>query len=135
MAKWLKEELNKITDTDDLHISPFREDRVTYGTPTWIWAVVVGDALYVRAYNGLKSRWYQSAVKQKAGRIIAAGMTKEVTFETVEGSLNDLIDDAYRSKYNGSPYLSSMISSRARSATIKVMPGDVNICLEGSSDK
>jgi hypothetical protein len=34
----------------------------------------------VRGYNGQNSRWYQAAVRQKAGRIIAAGMTKEVTF-------------------------------------------------------
>jgi hypothetical protein len=39
----------------------------------------VDDALYVRGYNGQKSRWYQAAVRQKAGRIIAAGLTKEVT--------------------------------------------------------
>jgi hypothetical protein len=44
---------------------------------------VVDDALYVRGYNGQKSRWYQAAVRQKAGRIIAAGMTKEVTFEAI----------------------------------------------------
>ncbi|MBV8810395.1 MAG: DUF2255 family protein [Acidobacteriaceae bacterium] len=32
-------------------------------------------------------------------------MTKEVTFEPVnDGPLNDLIDDAYRTKYNSSPY-------------------------------
>jgi hypothetical protein len=31
-------------------------------------------------------------------------------------------DDAYRAKYRGSPYLSSMIGARARSATIKVIP-------------
>jgi len=48
MDTWLKEELLKIAEADDLHISPFREDGVTYGTPTWIWSVVVGDALYVR---------------------------------------------------------------------------------------
>lgn len=39
--------------SDDLHISPFREDGKTYGTPTWIWSVVVDGGLYVRAYNGL----------------------------------------------------------------------------------
>src|ERR1700716_559132 len=82
---WPKEELRKIAETDDLHIAPFREDRKTYGTPTWIWSVVVDDALYVRGYNGQKSRWYQGAVQRKAGRIIAAGMTKEVAFEPVDG--------------------------------------------------
>ncbi|MED4228432.1 DUF2255 family protein [Neobacillus cucumis] len=122
MATWLKDELFKIAEADDLHISPFREDGVTYGTPTWIWSVVVDDALYVRAYFGQNSRWYQAAVKQKAGRITVAGMTKEVNFETVDGTINDLIDNAYRKKYNSSPYLGSMISNRARSATVKVMP-------------
>jgi len=76
----------------------------------------------VRAYNGQKSRWYQAALRQKAGRIIAAGMTKEVIFEPVDGPTNDRIDDAYRAKYHGSPYLNPMIGKRARAATVKVMP-------------
>jgi hypothetical protein len=122
MSKWHKDELLKIAETDDLHISPFRKDRVTYGTPTWIWSVAVNDALYVRAYNGRKSRWYQAALRQKTGRITAAGMTKEVTFEPVNGPINDRIDNAYREKYRGSPYLNPMIGERARSATVKVMP-------------
>jgi hypothetical protein len=65
MSTWPTDELCKIAETDDLHISPFREDGKTYGTPTWIWSVVVDDALYVRGYNGQKSRWYQAAVRQK----------------------------------------------------------------------
>jgi hypothetical protein len=126
MSTWSKDELRRIAETDDLHISPFREDGVTHGTPTWIWSVAVNDALYVRAYNGQKSRWYQAAMRQKAGRITAAGMTKEVTFEPVEGPINDSIDDAYRAKYRGSPYLNPMIGSRARFATVKVMPRETN---------
>jgi hypothetical protein len=62
---------------------------VTYGTPTWIWCVAVDGELYARAYNGPKSRWYQAAVRQGAGRIIAAGMTKEVTLQPVDGSINE----------------------------------------------
>jgi hypothetical protein len=129
MTAWPKDELYKIAAADDLHISPFREDGKTYGTPTWIWSVAVDDALYVRAYNGHNSRWYQAALRQKAGRITAAGTTKEVTFEPVGGSVNgpvnDRIDEAYRAKYKGSPYLKPMIGSRARSATIKVMPREI----------
>ena len=127
MATWPKDELRKIAEADDLHISPFREDGRTYGTPTWIWSVVVDDALYVRGYNGQNSRWYQAALRQKAGRITAAGMTKEVTFEPVDGAMNDRIDDAYRAKYHGSPYLSPMIGARARSATVKVTPRGTNV--------
>ena len=122
MTPWPEDELRNIAEADDLHISPFREDGETYGIPTWIWSVAVGDALYVRGYNGQDSRWYQAALRQKAGRIVAAGMTKEVTFEPVDGPINNLIDDAYRAKYHGSPYLAPMIAARARSATIKVMP-------------
>jgi len=124
MAEWKKDELRRIAEADDLHISPFREDGKTYGTPTWIWSVAVGDALYVRGYNGTKSTWYQAALRQKAGRITAAGMTKEVAFEPVNGSVNDSVDDAYRAKYGASPYLKPMISARARAATVRIMPLD-----------
>ncbi|MGC4049763.1 MAG: DUF2255 family protein [Paludibaculum sp.] len=115
-------ELEKIRSADDLHISPFREDGSTYGTPTWIWSVVVEDELFVRAYNGRSSRWYAAALRQRAGRITTAGMTKDVSFEPVEGDIQSRIDDAYRAKYHGSPYLSAMISARAKSATVKVTP-------------
>ncbi len=122
MSSWTKNELQKIADSDDLHISPFREDGVTYGTLTWIWSVVVADGLYVRAYNGTASRWYKAAMQQKHGRITAAGITKDVTFEAEDGAINDRIDEAYRAKYKTSPYLQPMIGKRARSATVKITP-------------
>jgi len=115
-----QEEIVQIAQKDDFHIAPYREDGETYGTPTWIWSVSVNDQLYVRAYYGTKSRWYQAAIKQKAGKIEAAGMVKKVQFEAVSGSINDKIDDAYREKYSSSPYLQSMISDRAKAATIRV---------------
>ncbi len=122
MSTWPKDELRKIAVADDLHISPFRDDGKTYGTPTWIWSVVLDDALYVRAYNGQNSSWYKAGMQQKAGRITTAGMTTEVTFEPVDGNINDRINDAYWAKYKGSPYLKPMIGARARSATVKVIP-------------
>lgn len=92
---WSSIELNDIVEADDLHISPLRTDGKTMGTPTWIWCVEVAGALYVRAYNGVDSRWYQSALKHKAGQIIAAGETRDVIFEKVRGDIIDKIDDAY----------------------------------------
>ncbi len=115
-----KEEIVQIAQKDDFHIAPFREDGVTYGTPTWIWSVAVDGNLYVRAYNGTNSRWYRSAMSQRAGKIEAAGLVKKVSFEAVNGSINEKIDDAYRKKYSNSPYLQSMISERAKAATVRV---------------
>ena len=119
---WKPEDLRRIAEGDDLHIAPFREDGVTAGTPTWIWSVAVEGDLYVRGYNGQKSRWYQAAVKQKAGRINAAGANRDVTFEAVAGSINDRIDAAYREKYSESPYRAPMIGVGARAATVRILP-------------
>lgn len=120
--KWDQAEVGAIVKADDLHISVFREDMVSYGTPTFIWCVEVAGDLYVRAYNGVQSRWYQAALKQKAGRIIAAGKTLDVSFEPIDGALNDRIDDAYRAKYSTSSYLAPMISERSRAATVRILP-------------
>jgi hypothetical protein len=120
--KFTAEELQKIDKANDLHVSPFRADGVTYGTPTWIWSVVVDGEIYVRAYYGQKSKWYQSALEQKAGRIVAAGMTKEVTYEPVRGDFNEQVDEAYRKKYAGESYLASMTRGRAKKATMKISP-------------
>ena len=122
MNEWSAEKIRKLAETDDLHIAPFRSDGRTYGTLTWIWSVVVDGQLYVRAYRGKASSWFQAAREQKAGRITAAGMTLEVGFEVVEGPINDLIDQAYRAKYKSSPYLKPMIAEPARSATVRVSP-------------
>jgi hypothetical protein len=126
MPAWPMEELRRIAEADDLHVAPFCEDRVTYNAPTWTLSVAVDEALYARCFNGQRSTWYQAAVRQQAGRIIAAGRLKEVTFAPVDGptnvAINERIDDAYRAKYRGSPYLNAMIGKRARAATVKIMP-------------
>ena len=122
MNTWHTDDLCEISEGDDLHIAPLREDGVTYGTPTWIWSVAVDGELYVRAYNGTASRWYKAALRQKAGRITAAGLTMKVTFLQARDELGSRIDEAYKMKYGNSPYLASMISERARSATIAIRP-------------
>ncbi len=58
MRTWSKDELRRIAEADDLHISPFREDRLTYGTPTWIWSVAVAKyhgSPYLRPVIGARA--------------------------------------------------------------------------------
>jgi hypothetical protein len=124
VVDWTSDDLQKIAASDDLHIAPFRDDGTTYGTLTWIWSVVVDGHLYVRAYHGQKSRWHQAAVRQKAGQITAAGMTKSASFAPNDAPINDQIDAAYRTKYAASPYLAAMVSARACAATIEISPSN-----------
>lgn len=120
-AAWPAGDVRRIDEADDLKIAPFRDDGVTPGTPTRIWCVTVNGELYVRAYNGRRSRWYQSAMRQQAGQVIAAGSIWNVAFEPVDGAINAEIDDAYRAKYKDSRYLQPMIGADARAATVKVI--------------
>ncbi|NUU06179.1 DUF2255 family protein [Leifsonia sp. C5G2] len=123
MTAWTTDERHAIGSTDDFYIAPFRADGATLGTPTWIWSVVVDDNVYVRAYNGTASRWYQSARAQRAGRITAGGIEKDVTFTPVDDpELNDRIDAAYEAKYGTSPYYPPMVTAKTRAATVRVDP-------------
>ncbi len=124
MNTWPDDELRQIVEADDLHVAPLREDGETHGTPTWIWCVAVDGGLYARAYSGTGSTWFRAAMREGAGRIVAAGEAREVAFVPVASgdARNDRIDDAYREKYAGSPYLGAMISERARRATVRIVP-------------
>ena len=60
MSNWTRAELARIATADDLHISPFREDAVTLGTPTWIWSVVVDDGLYENINSTPVTSWIRN---------------------------------------------------------------------------
>ncbi|WP_415853686.1 DUF2255 family protein [Sinomonas sp. G460-2] len=122
MTEWDTNTLARIAATDDLHIAPFREDGTTYGTPTWIWSVVVDESLYVRPWNGANSRWYKAAMNQGAGRITTAGGTYDVRFHAANPAVNDDVDAAYRAKYANSEYLPPMLAARPRAATVRITP-------------
>ncbi|WP_143462988.1 DUF2255 family protein [Levilactobacillus enshiensis] len=123
IAHWQAQQLTNFSAADDFRVSPFYDDGKTYGTPTWIWSVVVDGHLYIRAWNGLSSRWHRSAVQQRAGRMYLAGANYEVSFVDVDSAdLNNQIDQAYQKKYANSLYLDSMIQQRARVSTLEVVP-------------
>lgn len=122
MSTWNEDELRRIAQTDDLRVAPFRDDGVTYGTLTWIWSVVVGGNLYARAYNGTASSWYKAALRQRGGRMTAAGMEWNVTFARADDAVAAQIDEAYKAKYGSSPYLGPMIGNKARTATVVILP-------------
>jgi hypothetical protein len=106
MGAWPTDTITEIGSTDDLHIAPYRADGKTTGTLTWIWSVVVDSRLFVRA-----------------GMITAAGVEQQVEFAPIDDpDLNDRIDQAYRHKYAGSPYLPPMVAADPRAATVEITP-------------
>lgn len=119
---WNNEQLTYFNDHDDFHIAPFRSNGVA-GTPTWIWSVVVDGRLFVRAYNGANSSWYQSAMAQHEGNIVVNDRRLEVTFKSESDvSILDKIDEAYHVKYDPSPYVAPMLLEKTRDATVEVLP-------------
>jgi len=122
MSQWTKTQLATFATADDMHVSPFYDDGKTLGTPTWIWSVVVGDDLYVRAWNGQQSRWYQSAKKERAGQITLSGQRFDVSYNPVvtDAQLTAAISRAYEKKYAGSPYLPPMLAAGPVSATVRI---------------
>jgi hypothetical protein len=122
MSQWSTDQLTKIADTADLYVSPFREDGTTFGTPTQTWALVVDGRVYVRAANGQKSRWYQAAISQKAGRVRVAGTFYDVTFADAGTEDEAAIDAAYEAKYPGSSAVPIMQGAGPKSASVAIEP-------------
>lgn len=122
---WQIDTVNRINQADDMEIAPHREDGETTGTPTRVWAVVVSGRLFVRAYRGAASSWYQAALAQQSGTIYTGGEAIAVKFIKVDDELlNERVDSAYRIKYGHSNYLASMISPRARATSIEIIPAE-----------
>lgn len=122
MTEWSAEQLTTIANTDDLYVSPFRQDGTTYGTPTQTWALVVDGNVYVRAANGPESRWYQAAITQQAGRVHVGDEVWDVNFATAGDTHEAAIDAAYEAKYPGSSAVPIMQGDGPKSAAVRITP-------------
>ena len=120
--KWTHDQLKSFSKANDMRISPFYPDGKTYGTPTHIWSVVVENNLYSRPYSGTK--WYKSAITQKAGKIHLAGKDYKVKFAAANGNptLNKKINQAYQNKYQGDMAVPTMISAENANHTVRIDP-------------
>jgi hypothetical protein len=122
MTTWTPADLDLISRTADLYVSPFRDDGVTYGTPTQTWALVVDGQVYVRAANGPTSSWYQAAINQGTGRVRIADRDYEVAFAEAPAKVAEAIDAAYEDKYPGSSAVPVMQADGPKSATVVIEP-------------
>ena len=122
MTDWNPTELGTIGATGEIEISSLREDG-SLTKPVTIWAVRVGDELYVRSVRGEKGGWYRAAKKRHEGRIEAGDTALDVTYEDAAHHLDDEIDAAYKEKYGyPSSSVDSVMTAEAKATTTRVVP-------------
>ncbi|CAG6390696.1 DUF2255 family protein [Streptomyces cocklensis] len=83
--------------------------------------VVVDGGLYVRAYRGVRSRWYQAAREHGHGRIQLGSVTCDVLLATGDVEPAAGLDAAFRAKY-GAAAEAFVTGPQARAATIRIDP-------------
>jgi hypothetical protein len=125
MTGWTRNDLERIGAADELQLATFKKDG-TLRKPVVIWVVRVGDDLYVRSYRGREGAWFRHVQLRPEGRVVAGGVTKDVTFVDVsdDEALNNKIDAAYQSKYRrySATFVGPMIAPQARATTLKLVP-------------
>ena len=123
MTCWTPHDLERIGAAEELQLATFKKDGVLH-KPVTIWVVRVGDDLYLRAYRGRETAWFQHIQRQSEGRIEAGGVTKDVTLvdASTDGALGNQIDAAYQSKYRrySATYVGPMIAPQAHATTLKL---------------
>jgi len=123
MSAWTDDELRRIEHADELDMAAVRRNgELRKATP--IWAVRVGDDIYVRAAYGAGSGWYGAARTTHQAHISAGGVERDVAVEDADTSVLDQVDRAYRSKY-GARYASivdKLVEPEHRANTARLVP-------------
>jgi hypothetical protein len=122
MSAWTKDELEKISDAEELELAAVRSDG-TLRKPVTIWVVRDGDNVYVRSVNGRESSWFRGAQTRHEAHVRAQGVEKDVDLVETD-DVNDELDTAYRAKY-GHRYagiVPSIMTPEARAATLELVP-------------
>jgi hypothetical protein len=123
MPAWPTTDVDTIGAADEIDIAPDRRDGTT-GRFVTIWAVRVGDDVFIRSFHGPDGHWYRATQATGHGWIRVAGLVHDVIFEPAPDADSQAIDAGYRAKYGRSSYVDAMVTPTAAAATLRVVPID-----------
>jgi hypothetical protein len=123
MSAWTADELARIGKAEELQIASRRRDGSLRPFVT-IWVVRSGDDLYVRSAYGYENGWFQRALSSGEGRIRAAGLERDVTFEEPGSAVDGDLHAAYHAKYDryGPSIVGTVVSPEAARSTLRLIP-------------
>ena len=123
MSGWTDEELEQIANAEELQLASAKSDGALR-KPVTIWVVRLGDDVYVRSVYGRSSHWFRGTEDRHEGHIRAGGVDKDVRFVAAGDDVNDEIDAAYRTKYQGydASIVDPLFTPEARAATLELVP-------------
>ncbi|MFC0681044.1 DUF2255 family protein [Lysobacter korlensis] len=127
MTSWTADELRRVGDADELHVTSLRPDGSLRPSVT-IWVVRVGDDLYIRSAYGPQNGWFRRARASGAGRIRAGGVERDVTFAETPAEVHAAIDAAYHAKYDryGERIVRTVVGDAVAPLTIRLVPKDAS---------
>jgi hypothetical protein len=124
MSQWSDAQLRTVDAIDELRISSIRADGTTT-RPVIIWAVRVGERVYMRSVHGRGAGWFRGTQATGTGHVSIGGVEQDVTFtEIADEAVQKAISQAYRVKYGryAKSIVDSTLAPDALAATIAADP-------------
>jgi hypothetical protein len=120
---WTTDELARIGEAEELHVSSFRSDGTLRPFVT-IWVVRAGEGIYIRSAHGSDNPWFRRAKATGMGRIHVGGIEADVTFAEPDDDVHADIDAAYHAKYDryGPKIVGTVAGTHAIETTLRVLP-------------
>jgi hypothetical protein len=123
MTTWTPQELQRIGAAEELRLASRRPDGSLRPYVT-MWVVWADGNVYVRSAYGPDNPWYRHATDSGAGRILAGGIERDVSFAQASPEVQDDIDAAYHAKYDryGPRIVGSVTGPDAHRVTVRLIP-------------
>jgi hypothetical protein len=123
MGNWSTQDLAAIDGAEEIGLASRRPDGTLRPFVT-MWMVAVDGELYVRSAYGPDNPWYRRAVTSGEGRIRAAGIEADVSFEKAAPDAAAAIDARYHAKYDryGPKIVGTVVGEQAAGVTLRLVP-------------